>query len=150
MAFRVVVPGGSLNMVADPTVAAITYDANGNYVSGGIQFGTCVKLNTAGSSLDAIAAVANNYIAGVACEDPAVGPGQEFEVQFLGVAKCLAGAAVALGALVSTDATGRVVTAAAPAATSQPIVGTALEAAAAAGDLIAVQLTINASTNVNV
>lgn len=150
MAWRQLIPGGSIPCIADAGVAAITYDANGNYLSGGIPFGTCVKLNGAGSSLDVVPAVANNQVLGIACEDPAAGPGQAVEVQSIGRAKALAGAAVALGALVSSDATGRVVTAAAPAATSQYLVGVALEAATAAGDLITVELYVSGSTNVNV
>lgn len=149
MAFREIVPGGSLPCIADSSVTAITRDADGNYSSGGIPFGSCVKGNASGKSLDVVLASTNDQILGIACEDPAVGPGDAVEVQHLGVAKVLAGAAVSLFDLVSCDSTGRVVTAAAAAATSKYLVGKALEAATAAGDLISVQLGVFGSTNVN-
>lgn len=149
MAFRVAVPGGSISCVVDSGVSAITYDANGNYSSGGIQFGLCVKGNASGSSLDVVVGSTNDQCIGIACEDPAAAPGNEIEVQTIGVAKVLAGAAVSLFDLVSCDSTGRVVTAAAAAATSKYLVGRALEAATAAGDLISVQLGTFGSTNVN-
>lgn len=142
--------GASLPCVVDAGVTAITRDANGNYASGGIQFGTCVKGNAAGSAGDVVVASTNDQILGIARVDPAAGPGEAIEVQYEGVAKVLAGAALALYDLVSCDATGRVVTAAAPAATSKYLVGKALEAATAAGDLISVQLGVFGSTNVNV
>jgi hypothetical protein len=149
MAFRTFVPGGSLQMIADSGVTAITLDSSGNWSSGGIQYGLCVKQNTSGSPLDVVIASTNDHILGIACEDPAAGPSQPVEVQHLGVAKVLAGAALSLGDLVSCDSTGRVVTAAAAGATDKWLVGLALEAATAAGDLISVQLGIFGATNVN-
>lgn len=149
MAFRQAVKGGTLPCIADLSVTAITLDANGNYSSGGIQFGLCVKGNASAKSLDVVIASTNDQILGIACEDPAAAPGEAVQVQYEGVAKVLAGAAVSLYDLVSCDSTGRVVTAAAPAVTSKYLVGKALEAATAAGDLISVQLGVFGSTNVN-
>lgn len=149
MAFETHVQGGSLPCVVDSGVSAITYDSDGNYSSGGLRYGTLVKLNASGSAMDVIAASTNDQVLGVVGDDPAAGPGEGVRIITDGVAKILAGAAVSLGDLVSSDSTARVVTAAAAAATSKYLVGVALEAATAAGDLIAVKLGTFGSTNVN-
>jgi hypothetical protein len=57
-------------------------------------------------------------------------------VRLIGISRVTAGAAVAIGAEVSTDTTGRAITA----ATTARVAGTALQAAAAAGDQIDVLL----------
>lgn len=149
MAFSQQIIGGKLNCLVDSGVTAITYDANGNYSSGGIAFGTCVKGNASGSSGDVVIASTNDHVLGIATDDPAAGPSTSVSVQYEGVAKVLAGGAVALYDLVSCDSTGRVVTAAAPGVSDKWLVGVALEPATAAGDLIAVQLGIFGATNVN-
>jgi hypothetical protein len=76
-------------------------------------------------------------------DEIAVAAGQRVDVIVAGIAWVTAGAAVALGAQLTADAAGRAVTAvpaAAPAAGAIPtvhrVVGSALEAAAAAGDRI--------------
>lgn len=63
--------------------------------------------------------------------------GRLVNVMMLGVSRCIAGAAITIGATVMTDATGRVVAAT---ATNRPI-GIALQAASAAGDHVDVFLT---------
>jgi hypothetical protein len=63
--------------------------------------------------------------------------GRVANVQMLGVSRCIAGAAITIGATVMTDGTGRVIAAT---ATNRPI-GMALQAAAAAGDHVDVFLT---------
>lgn len=60
-------------------------------------------------------------------------------VQMNGISRCIAGASFAIGATVMTDGTGRVITAT---ATNRQI-GIAMQAAAAAGDHVDVQLTIS-------
>lgn len=151
MAFQEHIIGGSVPCIASSSVTAITRDANGNYASGGIPFGTCVKLDTSGSSGDVVAcSAAGDHAFGVACEDPAAGPNDAVQVQRHGVAKVLAGGAINYGDLVYVgDSSGRVTTAPAAAATDKWIVGTALEDATAAGDLISVALSVDAATNVN-
>ena len=143
------IPGADLSMRSSSSVSALSYDADGNYTSGGIPFGYCVKRDTSGSPGDVVLASTNDQICGIATSDPATGPSQSISVQDLGTAKCAAGAAITIGDLVSCDSTGRVVTAAAPAATSKYLVGVAEESATAAGDYISVRLGVFGSTNVN-
>lgn len=83
----------------------------------------------------ATAAAAGNAL-GVSRSDAAIG--QVFPVTCLGTAIVTAGAAVAVGAGVEADATGRAITLAAG-----KKLGTALQAAAAAGDRIEVFLIPN-------
>ncbi len=151
MAFQIHVIGGSVPCIASATVAAVVLDSNGNYSSGGIPFGTCVKLDGPSGSTSVIAcSAAADHAFGVAVEDPAAGPGEAVQVQRYGVAKVLAGAAISNGALVYVgDTSGRVTTAPAPGVSQSWIVGTALEAATAAGDLISVALAVDSATNVN-
>lgn len=71
---------------------------------------------------------------GVLQDDPAAGePGT---IKTRDVSKAAAGAAIAAGAAVTTDANGRFITAAA----TNVVVGRALEAAAAANDLFSLQI----------
>lgn len=62
--------------------------------------------------------------------------GQAADVGFLGVSKAAAGAAIAAGAALTTDTTGRLITA----TSTTHRVATALEAATAAGQLITVMV----------
>ena len=66
--------------------------------------------------------------------------GERCDVALTGIAFVEAGAAVALGAMVTSDALGRVVTAAPAAGSNVRVIGFALEASAAAGDVIRVVL----------
>jgi hypothetical protein len=68
--------------------------------------------------------------------------GKPAQIAVIGVAKCQAGAVVAAGDFVKTDATARAITCAGEAAgTLVEAFGIALEAAGAAGDMISVLLT---------
>lgn len=82
------------------------------------------------------AAAATDMVIGVCNE---VGPaiGERCDVILVGVAYIEAGAAITRGALVTSDATGRGVTPAPSAGTNNRYIGIALEAASAAGDIIA-------------
>jgi hypothetical protein len=95
-----------------------------------------VKLTATGIVL---CSVLNERIYGVLTNKPATG--KSAQIQIAGVAKVQAGAAVAKGDLVKTDATGRAITQTAEAVGVQVYTfGMALEAAGAAGDLIAVAI----------
>lgn len=86
-----------------------------------------------------LCSVLNEPVYGVLTNKPLAG--KSAQVQISGIAKIQAGAAVAKGAYVKTDATGRVITQTAEAAgTLVHVFGIALEAAGAAGDLIAVAI----------
>lgn len=71
---------------------------------------------------------------GILQDDPLAGESGTVKTRDVSVA--VAGAAVAVGARLTTDATGRLVTA----AVGNPVVAQALEAAAAASDLFAVEV----------
>lgn len=75
------------------------------------------------------------YANGVLQNDPAAA-GRAATVQIDGISKVVASAAITVGAAVSSTAAGKAVTA----ATGDVILGTALEAASADGDIIAVHL----------
>ncbi len=64
--------------------------------------------------------------------------GERCDVQLAGIAFVEVGAAVARGALVTSDAIGRGVAAAPAAGANNSVIGRALEAATAAGDIIRV------------
>ena len=82
----------------------------------------------------------NERVLGVLTNKPNAA-GKSAQVQVAGIAKLMAGAAIARGAFVKVDATGRAITQTAEATGTQVyVIGQALEAAAAAGDLIAVKL----------
>jgi hypothetical protein len=96
-----------------------------------------VKLTATGVAL---ASVLNERVLGVLTNKPNAA-GKSAQIQVAGVAKLMAGAAVARGDFVKVDATGRAIPQTAEAAGVQVyVIGQALEAAAAAGDLIAVKL----------
>jgi hypothetical protein len=96
-----------------------------------------VKMTATGVAL---ASVLNERVLGVLTNKPNAA-GKSAEVQVAGIAKAMAGAAIARGDFVKVDATGRLIAQTAEAAGVQVyVVGQALEAAAAAGDLIAVKL----------
>jgi hypothetical protein len=69
-----------------------------------------------------------------------VASGERIEVVTHGIAYVTAGAAITLGALVTSDATGRAVAAAPATGVNNRTIGIAMEAAAAAGDIIRVLL----------
>jgi hypothetical protein len=86
------------------------------------------------------AAAGTDLVIGVCQEEITAGDatsGRVANVQMLGISRCIAGAAIAIGVTVMTDATGRVITAT---ATNRPV-GMAMQAASAAGDHVDVFLT---------
>lgn len=93
-----------------------------------------VRLSATGQAEQATAA-ADRVIG--ASPDLAVVAGERVDVFMSGVAYLTAGAAITPGALVMSDASGRAITAAAAAGVNVRAVGVALEAAGAAGDVIA-------------
>lgn len=95
-----------------------------------------VKLGTTANTVK-VGSAGTDAIVGVLGNDPT--DGQEALVQFTGVAKVLAEASVTKGSLVSCSATGRAKT---TTTANHQVLGRALEASAAAGDLIRVQLGI--------
>ena len=114
MAFEIPGFNYSLQASADLSAEQFTFmvaDANGEAAQ-------------AGAGVDAI---------GVLQNDPAA-QGEAANLQAFGVSKVVAGAAVAAGAQVMSDATGRAITATA----TNNVVGVALEAAANADEIIAV------------
>ena len=86
------------------------------------------------------AAAATDSLIGVANEVGAAS-GERQDVILEGIAFIEASAAIALGALVTSDASGRAVTAAPAAGTNNRIIGIAMEAATATGDIVRVLLT---------
>lgn len=93
---------------------------------------------TNADTVEQAAAVLNTLI-GVNT-DLSVVSGERVEVMMQGIAYVEAGAAIAVGVPVTTDSSGRGITAAPAAGANQRIVGFALEAAVAAGDHIRVLL----------
>ena len=89
--------------------------------------GDGLKLPSAGADVVGIAIISNEDAAAV---------GDRVDVQVKDIGKIYAGGAVTLGALVSVDAAGKAVAA----ATGDMVLGRALSAATAAGDLIDVQI----------
>jgi hypothetical protein len=83
------------------------------------------------------AASATDLLMGV-CDYVSPAINERVDIVLIGVAYIEAGAAVAAGALVTSDAAGRCVTAAPAAGSNVRIVGIALEAATAVGDVIRV------------
>lgn len=92
-----------------------------------------VKLDSAAGVI--ICSASGEKIFGILQDKPAAGA--VCEVCTLGVTKAKAGAVVAAGALIMTNASGRVITAA---TTGSTIIGWALSAAGADGDIITVYL----------
>lgn len=82
----------------------------------------------------ALCGAADAGFLGILQDDPLAG--ESGTVKTRDVSKAVAGAAVAVGALLTTDAVGRLV----PAALGNPAVARALEAAAADSDLFAVEV----------
>ena len=97
-----------------------------------------VKLGAAVNSV-VLAAAATDLTCGVSHEVTAA-IGERVDVNKIGIAYVEAGAPIARGAPITSDGTGRGVTAAPAAGANNRIVGFAEEAAAAAGDIINVLL----------
>lgn len=109
-----------------------------NYSAGGaITAFRLVKFSTTETVV--LAAAATDFLLGVANEAGAAS-GERQDVVLSGIAFVEAGAAFSLGALITSDASGRGIVAAPSAGTNNRVVGLALEAAAAAGDVVRVLL----------
>lgn len=96
---------------------------------------TIVELGAADNQVDTCDAQGEKSV-GVLQNDP--GAGEAALVRFLGTTKVKAGAAITKGAFITTGAAGK----AEAALTGDYIIGRALEAAAADGDIIEMQLMI--------
>lgn len=95
-----------------------------------------VKFGTGDRNV-AVAAAATDSIIGVVNEMPAgIATGERLDVVRVGIAWVEAGAAITRGALITSDAVGRAVTAAPAAGVNNRIIGVADESATAAGDVI--------------
>jgi hypothetical protein len=110
------------NMIAGAAINAFTL----------VKFSAADTVVTAAAATDSIIGVTNEV---------APASGERCDIIVEGIAFITAGAAIALGALLTADASGRVVTVAPAAGTNNRIIGIAFEAAAAAGDVIRVLLT---------
>ncbi|NOT18564.1 MAG: DUF2190 family protein [Sulfuriferula sp.] len=110
-----------------------------NYVAGvAIPAYTLVKFGSDDSTV-VPAAAATDFVIGVTM-DIAAAQGERVDVEVIGTAYVVAGAAAARGALVASDASGRGVTAAPAAGVNNRIVGIFLEAPSAAGDVVRILL----------
>ena len=110
-----------------------------NYIAdGAIPAYTIVKQNAADDHIVAAAAATDLFI-GVTME-LAAATNERADVQMLGIAYVVAGAAVTRGNRVTADASGRAVAAAPAGGVNNVVIGTALESATAAGDVIRVLL----------
>jgi hypothetical protein len=99
-----------------------------------------VKFGTADGQVVQSAAAADAHV-GIADNLGQVTAGARVDVILDDIADAEAGAAIARGALLSVDSQGRVITAAAAAGTNVRTIGTALASAAAAGEIIPVNVT---------
>lgn len=93
----------------------------------------CVKV-TASFAVN-LCTVSGEKILGILQNKPL--SGKSCEIATLGISKAQAGAAIAAGALLMTNASGQVITAA---TTGSTIIGWALEAAGGASEIISIQL----------
>lgn len=110
-----------------------------NYVAdAAIPINRLVKLGT-GDRAVALAVAATDAIVGVVNEVSAA-LGERVDVVRVGIAWVEAGAAIARGAPLTADATGRAVTAAPAVGVNNRLAGFADEAALAAGDVIRIQI----------
>jgi hypothetical protein len=104
---------------------------------GAINAYRIVKLSTATTAV--AAAAATDSLIGVSA-DLTVASGERVDVLLEGIAFVEAGAAVTIGAQVTSDSVGRCVTAAPAAGVNNRVIGIAMEDASAAGDVIRVLL----------
>lgn len=84
-------------------------------------------------------AAATDRLIGI-CGDVAPAINERCETVIFGIAYCEAGAAIAQGDMVTSDAVGRGITAAPAAGVNNRVIGVAWDAASAAGDVIRVSL----------
>ena len=105
-----------------------------NFTAGGaiaafriVRFSAADTVVQAGAATDALVGV---------CNEVAPASGERCDIAMEGIAYVEAGAAIALTALLTADASGRAVAAAPAAGVNNRIIGYPLETAAAAGDVI--------------
>jgi len=118
-------------MSYEESLECVTKEAGSDLSAGQYK---CVNVSSDGQ-VDLVASK-GAAIYGVLQDKPAA-VGRACQVGINGVTKVLAGAVIAAGAEVICDATGRVIT---KDATDQHVLGTAEEAAVAAGNIIAVRI----------
>lgn len=106
--------------ITDVRFKAVKFDSNGNVV-------------LASASTDVVLGIA---IPTTGDADGKVKTGEDIDIQIKEMGMAMAGSAIAVGAAVASDANGKVATAAA----GDFIIGYALEAAAAANDIITIQI----------
>lgn len=99
---------------------------------------TLVKQSTADDVVIATAAATDLVIG--ATQDVAPAAGERVDIAVIGITFITAGAAITRGSRLMSDASGRVITAAAAAGSNVMTVGVAMESATAAGDVIRVNL----------
>jgi len=113
------------------------------YAAGGaIRQFRCVELGA--SEVVTEANAANDVVWGICQEEVSAGDatnGRVADIRLMGISRCIAGAAITIGARVTTDNQGRVVPSPVAVGTVYPQVGLACQAAAAAGDHVDVMLT---------
>lgn len=98
-----------------------------------VKFGTADgQVVEAAAATDASIGIADNLGQGTA--------GSRVDVAVDGIVEAEAGAAVARGVLVSVDSSGRVITATASAGANVRVIGVAMSAAGAAGEIILVSI----------
>lgn len=144
---------GLQSFIASSNVTSLTYTGNPPvYSSGGIpQFSVVVddSANT-GKPLDVKLGTSDTVIPlGIAQNGPAVTSGDAVQVATRGRSKCVAAAAITVGQFVVCTTGGQVTPAPAAGATNVYLVGMAITAASAQGDLVEVELMLGATTQVN-
>jgi hypothetical protein len=117
-------------MALESNLTCVTLEAGGDLSAGQFRF---VEL-AADAQVDLVAAAGGDAV-GVLQNDPSAA-GRAATVAVLGVSKVVAGAAVAAGARVQSDDEGRALAA----ASGDVVLGRALTAASAAGEVIEVLL----------
>jgi hypothetical protein len=109
-----------------------------NFTAGGaIAAYRIVRMSAADTVVQASAAT--DALVGIQ-NDVAPASGERTDIIMVGMAFIEAGAAFALGALLTADAQGRGITAAPAAGVNNRIIGVAIDAAVAAGDIVRVQI----------
>jgi hypothetical protein len=109
-----------------------------NFTAGGaIAAYRIVRMSAADTVVQASAAT--DALVGIQNE-VAPASGERTDIIMVGMAFIEAGAAFALGALLTADAQGRGITAAPGAGVNNRIIGVAIDAAVAAGDIVRVQI----------
>jgi hypothetical protein len=112
-----------------------------NYVAdGAIPAYRLVKPGAADDRI-ALATASTDALIGTTT-DIAAAIGERCDVQLAEISQVEAGAAIARGALITSDATGRAITAAPAAGVNASVIGRALEAASTAGEVIRVMQSI--------